>query len=63
MQTQQYAEMPVRCETWQRTGELRYARNPNRLEPGPIDRLQVAWRCLETGETHWRDVPIIDVTE
>ncbi len=41
--------------TWQSTPELRFfAHSPN--DPAP---LQQQWKCVETGELEWRQVPIV----
>lgn len=47
-------------ETWERTSELRIVR---RVGPyGPIDKLQQAWFCRQSGEINWRDVQVVDAT-
>ncbi len=40
---------------WERTGELRLFAELVQMPP----RLQQAWRDRETGERHWRDVPVV----
>ena len=40
--------------TWTVTPSLRWLKPPLSTPP---PKLQQAWRCLETGETEWKDVP------
>jgi hypothetical protein len=41
--------------TWECTPELRFfAHSPN--DPAP---LQQQWKCIETGELEWREVPTV----
>lgn len=45
-------------ETWERTSELRIVRRPGPY--GPIDKLQQAWFCRQSGKINWRDVQVVD---
>ncbi len=51
------AMVGARCETWGRTGELRFLHTET-------DRhkftLQQAWVCHQTGAVEWKDVPTVD---
>ena len=51
--------MRALIRTWYRTGDLRYAVPDSTTTD--LNRLQECWRCRETGEDDWRDVPTVVV--
>lgn len=56
----EYKMMPG-GKTWQRSDDLRVARNASHI--GRPERLQQRWWCRETGESKWQDVPVVEVSD